>query len=120
MVSTPSRIARAFLHPRMDFRFSLGPARNVTYLVGSSVEGVSTATVPYSLELERVTLEKNRVANKEHGRWGLPKSTRMGRMVEVRLKDLLSTGSGTFLADHLQPFRLERSLALAMTGDRVL
>lgn len=51
----------------MDFRFSLGPAHKVTYLVALSVEVVSTATVLYNLELERVRLEKNHVANKEHG-----------------------------------------------------
>lgn len=44
----------------------------------------------------------------------------MGRTVEVRLINLLSTGCGTFLADHLQPLCVERGLALAMTGARVL
>lgn len=44
----------------------------------------------------------------------------MGRTVEVRMIDLLSTGSGTFLADHLRLLCVERSLALAMTGARVL
>ena len=104
----------------MDFRFSLGPAHKVTYLVTSSVEGVSTATAPYSLEPERVRVDKNHVANKEHGRLGLPKSTKIGRTVEVRLINLLSTGRGTFPADHLQLFCHERSLALAKAGARVL
>lgn len=39
----------------------------MTYLVASSAEVVSTATVLYSLELERVRLEKNHVASKEDG-----------------------------------------------------
>ena len=68
MVSSPFRIDQAFLHPRTDSRFSLAQAHKVTYLVASTVVVVSTATVLYSLELERARLDKNHVANKEHGR----------------------------------------------------
>ena len=39
--------------------------------------------------------------------------------MEVRLIDLLSTGNGTFPADHLQLLCAERSLTLAKTGARV-